>query len=116
MKMCKKFGRIWKLGLGLMLMGILTGCVGEGYYGDGYGPAYDDYYGPDIYGDYGGYWGPGGYVFGHHHHGGLDHDFGRRGFTSRSAGGFHGGGGFAHGGGGFHGGGGHGGGGGGHGR
>lgn len=107
----KKSGRIWKLGISVMLLGILTGCGVGGYYGNGYGGlGYDDYYGADLSGDYGGYWGPDGYVFGHHLHGGLDHDFGQRGFTSRSAVGFHGGGGFAHAGGGFHGGGGHGGG------
>ena len=71
--------------MGLLLLGMLTGC-GAGYYGpdysgqDWYGPG-DDYYGADFYG---GYWGPDGYVFGHHRHGGLDHDFGRRGSTSRN--------------------------------
>ena len=72
-------GRRWRLGIALLLLGVLTGC-GGGYYGadyggpDWYGPDYDDYYGPGFYG---GYWGPDGYVFGHHHHGGFDHDFGR---------------------------------------
>lgn len=111
----KRLGRTWRLGIGLVLVGILTGCAGAGYYGyDGpgwYGPDYGDY-GLDYYG---GFWGPDGYVFRHHDHGifGHDRDFGRRGSASRGAaggfhGGFHGGGGFGHGGGSHGGGGGHG--------
>ncbi len=87
--------RAWRLGAGLLVLAVLAGCggVGVGYYG----PDYDAYYGPGFYGDG---WGPDAYVFGHGH-GRWDHDFGRRGFESRSAAhGFHGGGGFAHGGGG----------------
>lgn len=72
--------RRWMLGMSLVFLGILTGCSGPDYYygGEGpawYGPDYDDYYGPGYYGDV---WGPDVYVFGHHHHGGFDHDFGRR--------------------------------------
>ena len=79
----KTLVRSGKLGIGLVLLGILTGCAG-GYYAAGpdwYGPDYG-YYGPGFVG---GYWGPDGYVFGHHEHGvfGHDRDFGRRG--SRAA-------------------------------
>ncbi len=135
MKFLKTLARQWKLGLGLLILGTVTGCAGVGYYGYGdyggpyygyygaYGPYYDydpgfgpyyDYYGPY----YGGVYGHGYYGHGFYHHGGFGHHFAGRGFGGRGGmggfhGGFHGGGGFAHGGGG-HGGGGHGGGG--HGR
>ena len=104
----KSLARTWRLGTGLVLLGILTGCAG------GYVDVGPDWYGPDYGyygGDYiGGYWGPDGYVFRHHDHGvfGHDHEVGRRGFSSRGAGGGFRGGGFH--GGGAHGGGGHGGG------
>ena len=60
----------------LLLGAFLTGCVG--YVGPD-GGGYVDTWGPDVYVFGGGHWG-------------HDHDFARRGFASRSAGGFHGGG------------------------
>lgn len=125
-----KLDRRWRVTLSLAFLCFLAGCAGsyyagdggyggyydDGYYGDGYGPYWDDW-GPDAY-VFGGYGGYGGYRYGH----GFDHEFGHRGFASRNAAGFHGNGGFHGGGaGGFHGGGGFGGGhagggGGGHGR
>ena len=91
--------------MGLVIVVALAGCGGVGYYGEAgyYGPDYGDYYYGPAY--YGGVWGPDVYVFGHghEHHEHFEHDFGRRGWASRSAGhAFHGGG-FSHGGG-YHGG------------
>ena len=63
-----------------VILGLLTSCAG-GYYEGDVGGVY--YGGPEYVG---GFWGPGW----HGHYG--DHDFGRRGFQSRSAAGFHGGG------------------------
>ena len=74
MHSCKRLVRAGRIGIGLMLLGILTGCGGYGYYGYGepgwYGPDYDDYdYGPGFYGDV---WGADAYVFRHHDHGRFD--------------------------------------------
>ena len=108
MKIVRRLFQKPALWVGLVLLGLFSGCAGGVYYGpDGYGPYYDDYYGDDYEpGIYGGVWGPDIYAFGYHHHGNFDHNFAQRGVASRGAAGFHPGVGF-HGGGGGHGGGGH---------
>jgi hypothetical protein len=78
---------------GLAVLGITAGCVGyAGYAGPDYG-----YWGPGYHEDWGGDVTVFGGVRGDARH---DHDFSRRGASSRATGGFHGGG--IHGGGGEH--------------
>lgn len=90
MRILKSLGRKSASWIGLLIVGILTGCGGGyGYYGE----AGATYYAPGSYYEdpayYGGFWGAG--VYGYPR-GRVDHDWGRRGSESRSAGGFHGGG------------------------
>ena len=95
-----------KIGLGITLLGALTGC--GGHMDDGYN-GYDRYDGYNGYGYFGSYDDEGPnpdlYLFGGGYERGRDvHNYSRRGFGSRGSGhfggGMHGGGGNMHGGGG----------------